>query len=233
MSINNLNQILSCLFNNKNKENNHSNKINLLKPVCNLWGYSRGNPIDRYYIEKFLENNSAYIKGHVLEVGDDSYTKEFGKDKVNKSDILNAEDNQPNTTIVADLNHGDHIPSDMFDCIIITQTLHLIYDVKSAIKTLYRILKPNGVLLATFPGITRISTTEWPASWYWSFTSHSTRKLFGEIFGNDNIVVNNHGNVLTSTAFLYGFACEELSNDQLEYNDPNYELLITLKAIKM
>jgi len=38
---------------------------------------------------------------------------------------------------------------------VFTQTLHLIYDVRSAIRTLHRVLKPGGVLLATFPGISQ------------------------------------------------------------------------------
>ena len=43
------------------------------------------------------------------------------------------------TTIVADLAAGEGIPSAAFDCLVITQTLHLLYDLFAAIRTLHRI----------------------------------------------------------------------------------------------
>src|SRR3990167_2232253 len=131
-----------------------------LNPVSNHWGSDRGLPVDRYYIEKFLASNTKYIMGNVLEVGDDSYTRKFGREKIIQSNILNLlEESNPNTTIIADITSAPHIPSDNFDCIIFTQTLQLIYDFRSAIQTLYRILKPGGVLLATFPGISQTAGT--------------------------------------------------------------------------
>ena len=123
-----------------------------------MFGYDRGRPIDRYYIEEgFLARHGDDIRGHVLEIGDASYTQEFGGDRVAVSDVLHVDEGNPQATIVADLSSADHIPSDTFDCIIFTQTLHFIYDVRSAIQTLHRILKPEGVLLATFPVSAKIT----------------------------------------------------------------------------
>ena len=94
---------------------------------------------------------------------------------------------------MADLARADHIPSAAFDCIILTQTLHLIYDVRAAIATLHRILGPGGVLLLTVPGITRISHDEWPGSWYWSFTTDSASRLFAEAFGPGRVAIGSRG----------------------------------------
>jgi len=58
-----------------------------LKPISRKFGFDRGTPIDRYWINKFIEENSQYIKGNVLEIGDSRYTKEFGKSVIN-SDVL-------------------------------------------------------------------------------------------------------------------------------------------------
>jgi ubiquinone/menaquinone biosynthesis C-methylase UbiE len=135
-------------------------------------------------------------------------------------------------TIIADLTQADHIPSETFDCIILTQTLQLIYDVRAALKTLHRILKPGGVLLATFPGITQISHSEWVDSWFWRFTSSSARQLFKEFFSATHIQVESYGNVLTASAFLYGLAVEELHQEELDYRDPDYEVSITVRAVK-
>jgi hypothetical protein len=116
--------------------------------------------------------------------------------------------------------------------VILTQTLHLIYDVRAALKTLYRILKPAGVLLVTTPGISQISEDQWGAYWCWSFTTLSARRLFAEVFPAASVEIKAYGNVLAATAFLYGLAAQELFGDELDHNDPCYEVLITVRAVK-
>lgn len=128
----------------------------------------------------------------------------------------------------------DHIPSNTFDCFILTQTLQLIYDVRAAIKTSYRILKPGGVLLATFPGLSQKNHPGYMERWedLWRFTSTSAQRMFLEVFPSQNLQVQAHGNVLVATAFLYGLAAEELRQEELDYPDPDYEVLITVRAVK-
>lgn len=203
-----------------------------LTPVSQEFGDGRGLPIDRYYVEVFLEHHSADIHGRVLEVGDDSYTRKYGGQRVTKRDILHVVEGNPSATIIADLTRADHIPSDCFDCIILTQTLHLVYDVRAAIETLWRILKPGGVLLATFPGISQTSIDQWADTWYWSFTVHSARRLFHEVFPAKNVEIQFHGNVMAATSFLQGLAAEELHQNELDHSDPHYQMLITVRAVK-
>jgi ubiquinone/menaquinone biosynthesis C-methylase UbiE len=112
---------------------------------------------------------------------------------VTASDVLHIVEGNPQATIVGDLACADHIPSNLFDCIILTQTLQCIYDVRAAIGTLYRILKPGGVVLATFPGITKISHRDWGYTWYWNFTARSARRLFEEAFPADQVQVEATG----------------------------------------
>jgi len=201
-------------------------------PISLEFGYDRGQPIDRYYIENFLARHAEAIRGRVLEIGDNSYTRRFGGNCVAISDVLHITEGNPQATIVADLARADHIPSDTFDCIVLTQTLHLIYEVHSVIQTLHRILKPGGILLATFPGICTIARDQWGARWYWAFTSQSARRLFEEAFSAENVRIETHGNVLAAASFLYGLASQELRQKELDHRDPYCELLITLRAIK-
>ena len=204
-----------------------------LNPICRDFGCARGVPVDRYYMEQFLASQSKIIQGRVLEIAENSYTCRYGGDKVTKSDVLHVAENNPYATMVGDLTRADHIPGDAFDCIILTQTLQFIYDVPAAMRTLYRILKPGGVLLATFSGISQISPfdmEEWGQ--YWNFTTLSARKLFTEQFPSTHVQVKSHGNVLVATAFLQGMVIEDLRKDELDYNDPEYEVLITVKATK-
>jgi len=101
--------------------------------------------------------------------------------------------------------------------------------VRAAIFNLYRILKPGGILLATFPGISQISRYDMDR---WRFTTLSAQKLFEEVFSPVNVTVASYGNVLAANAFLHGLAGEELRPQELDHQDPDYELLITVRAIK-
>jgi SAM-dependent methyltransferase len=203
-----------------------------LNPISKKWGTDRGTPVDRYYIENFFDNHSQDIHGHVMAVGDDTYTRMFGGQKVIKSDVLNLLEGDPQTTIVGDLSNAPHIPSNTLDCVICTQTLQLIYDILSAVQTIHRILKPGGVLLATFPGISKSMDQEWGSYWCWSLTPVSAAKLFGEFFQEGNINIDSYGNVLVAVSFLHGLAGEELTKEELDYHDPGYEIVIAVRAVK-
>ena len=192
----------------------------------------RGLPVDRFYVESFLRKYAESIQGKVLEVGDDRYTRDFGKDRVTKSDILHYREGNRLATIVADLTDADHIESNRFDCVICVQTLQCIYDLRSAVRTMHRILKPDGVLLATFPGITSLGNKRWIESWCWSMTSVSARKLFQEFFLETNLVIEQFGNLLAATSFLHGLASQELPQEKLEYCDPAFPLIIGVRAKK-
>ncbi|HWQ34599.1 MAG TPA: methyltransferase domain-containing protein [Blastocatellia bacterium] len=203
-------------------------------PICRDYGYSRGGPIDRYYIENFLAANSADIRGRVLEIGDNSYTLRFGGDRVTRSDVLHIEAGNPQATIIGDLADAPHIPAETFDCIVLTETLYLIYDFHAALRTLHRILKPGGVLLATFPGmshqICRAEADRWGD--YWRFTSYSARRFLAEVFPPETVQVTAFGNVLVAISFLHGLSASELKKEELDYHDHDYEFSIAVRAVK-
>jgi SAM-dependent methyltransferase len=205
-----------------------------LEPLTRSFGYDRGQPIDRYYINKFLGKHAADISGHVLEIGDDRYTKRFGGNRVTKSHVLDQEHPDSTPTIIADLTNAEHVPSNSFDCIIIIQTLQFIYDVHKAVQTLHRILKPGGVVLASVPSVSpicRYDMDRWGD--YWRFTNAAVNRVFGDVFGSNNLEVEAYGNVLVATAFLHGMAAEELTTEELDFKDRDYEALITVRAVKV
>ena len=160
--------------------------------------------------------------------------KKYGQDRVTKSDVLHPVEGNPDATIVADLTKADHLPSDCYDAIIFTQTLQVIYDIRTVIATLYRILKPGGVLLATVSGMAQISLDDFD-KWgeYWRFTSLSARLLFEEVFSVGNVTVHPYGNVLAAISFLEGLACEDLKQSELDARDRSYEILIAVRAVKL
>lgn len=203
-----------------------------LTPLSSIFGYDRGRPIDRYYIEGFLEQHRSDVKGIVLEVDDSRYTERFGGDRVTLSEVLHVIEGAPYATIIANLEDAPAIPSESFDCVIITQTLHLIYETRRAIETVRRILKPGGVVLATVPGISPIDRAEWRDSWHYNFTACSAQRMFNESFGAEHVSVTTHGNVLSAMSFLQGVAAEELTSGELDYVDDVFPVTVAIRAVK-
>lgn len=207
-----------------------------LSPISRDWGDDRGGPIDRYYITDFLDRHRRDVRGRVLEIAEDVYARWFGDDRVLHVDVLQYQEGEhPRATFTGDLADAPHMPDDTFDCVILTQTLQLIYDLRGAVATVHRILRPGGVVLVTVPGITPVNrhdSESWGNHWCWSFTELSVRRLFEERFAAKDVHTETFGNVLAAAAFLYGLGRGELTRAELEHRDPDYEMLIALRARK-
>lgn len=204
-----------------------------LAPISANYGFDRGRPVDRHYIEQFLRRHQADVRGWVLELGDDTYAKQFGGDRVAGTDVLHGTPGNPRATVVADLAVADHLPSDKYDCILLTQAIFLMFDVRAVIGTLHRILRPGGVLLVTTPGISKIDRDPYNGNQdSWRFTEYSLRRRLEESFPADLTTVESFGNVLAATAFLYGLADSELTPEELAYHDADYPLIVAARAVK-
>lgn len=204
-----------------------------LRPISPDWGMERGQPIDRYYIENFLAAHTVDVQGHVLEIGSNTYTRRFGGDRVTQSVVLHVAEQKDVVTLIGDLTTGENMPADTFDCVILTQTLNAIFDVAAALQTVHRILKPGGVALITVPGISKISRYDMDRwGYYWSFTTASMMRLMTAVFPPEGVQISAYGNVLTAIAFLHGLSSQELRRRELDTTDPDYELLITVRAAK-
>jgi SAM-dependent methyltransferase len=203
-------------------------------PVSAIFGLDRGQPVDRYYIERFLAAHAGDIKGRCLEMGDAYYINKFGEGKPTQIDIMHVAEGNPEATIVADLTSADHVPSDSFDCIIFTQSLQMIYDMKAALRTLHRILKPGGVILITSHGISKIGRRLGRDDWgeYWHLTTQSLEALIRETFPAADCEISSYGNVLTAVSYLHGLATEELSESELDYCDPDFEVIVAARVVK-
>jgi SAM-dependent methyltransferase len=203
--------------------------LNRRRPLSE-WGWRRGTPVDRVYIERFLADHREDIRGRVLEIKDSAYTLRFGVG-VTRPDVLDIDPGNPSATIVSDLvDLGDDV-RDTFDCVILTQTLQLVSDPVRAIASAHSVLRPGGVLLATVPTITRADRSYDEDIDRWRFTGAGCRQLFGSVFG-PAMSVHSYGNVLVAISFLAGVAAEELTDKDLWDSDPDYEVLVAIRAVK-
>ena len=209
------------------------NDASTTKPVSTLFGFDRGTPIDRYYIEKFLADKSHFIHGRVLEIGDNSYSRRFGGDNITAFEVLHATSQNRAATIIGDLVDITTLPKAAVDCFICTQTFNFIFDVRKAVEGAHHLLKPGGVLLATVAGISQISRYDMER-WgdYWRFTTASINRLFRPVF-TEGVEVESYGNVLAATAFLQGIVVEDLPDPALlDDRDEDYQLVISIVARK-
>lgn len=200
-------------------------------PFSDRWGFDRGTPIDRFYIEAFLTLHQADIRGRVLEVGDARYTERFGAEVISH-DVLDFNPSNVHATVIADLANTDAFEQDAYDCFLLVQTLQYVFDVAAAVRTTRRLLRPGGVALVAVPAVTKIAGSAGIDGDFWRFTPAACRALFQAEFGEGSVEVNGHGNVLVAMAFLLGMASEELKEDELRLVDPWHPVVVTGRVVK-
>lgn len=201
------------------------------RPLSDSWGFDRGTPVDRYYIEGFLQRHAADIRGRTLEVKSSGYARRFGRG-AESYDVIDIDATNTDATLVADLARPASVPESRFDCFICTQTLQFIFDVPAAIASAYRLLRPGGTLLVTVPCVSRVGPRYGQETDYWRFTPASCRRLFGDVFGPAAIAVEPLGNVGAGVAFLRGAAVEEVPSRVLAANDPDFPVIIAVRAVR-
>lgn len=199
-------------------------------PVSTEWGHDRGSPVDRYYIESFLQKHRRDMHGRILEIRDSTYTEKFGEN-ITRHDVLDLDAKNPDATFICDLANAKCVPSEVIDCFVCTQTLQFVFEPRAAIAEIHRFLKPGGVVLATMPGISRVDRALADKD-YWRFSVASGEKLFGDCFGANNVSVRGYGNALTAMGFLTGMARQEFKLRVLEAHDKYFPVIVAVRAVK-
>jgi peptidoglycan/xylan/chitin deacetylase (PgdA/CDA1 family)/SAM-dependent methyltransferase len=207
-------------------------ELRATSPVSADWGYDRGTPIDRVFIERFIADHAADVRGTVLEVQENDLTRRFGARAVSRSDVLDVEASNPRAAVVADLRHAGALPGETYDCIVLTQTLHVIDDMPAVLRSCFRLLKPGGVLLATLPAASRVCIEYGRDGDFWRVTEAGARRVFEPVFGQSAVTTCAFGNVLTTTAFLQGLAAHELRPAEYDVADAAHPTLVGVRAVR-
>jgi hypothetical protein len=200
-----------------------------VQPLSQIWGFDRGIPIHRYYLKEFLQQCSADIRGHCLESQGNSYTSQLCQGRVTKLDILHKGPGNPVATIVADITTANTVPNNLFDCIICTYVLNIIFDLHKAVSELYRMLKPGGVLLVAVPQ-SNMCAPQWPE--LWRFTPEGLRLVLTQVFAVDHVSVRAYGNSLTAAGDLRALVADEFTNAELQHHDPRFGVIVCARAVK-
>jgi SAM-dependent methyltransferase len=196
------------------------------QPVSRTFGYERGVPIHRYYVDRFFEAHAHRIHGRCLEFQNSGYVH---RGRPTRIDVLDLSADNPNATIVADLTQPNDIPSDTFDCIVCVHVLHLVYEADVFTRELHRLLAPEGTLLVAVPGTSMIDPN-WTE--YRRWTPLGIRTLLGQFFQSSNIQVECYGNSLAAAAEMRGLASDEIAPWDLEARDDIFPVEVCGLAVK-
>ena len=121
------------------------------------------------------------------------------------------------------------MPKESFDSIICTNVLNFIFDVESAIKGIYQMLKKDGKCIVTLDGpsshVSRYDMERWGD--YWRFTNLSAKLAFERSnFKVEHCTV--YGNPYACSAQLNGFCLQDVDQSKLFPSNQDYQLLIAL-----
>jgi len=200
------------------------------RPISGHWGYDRGQPIDRWYIEAFLDAHRGDVRGDALEVKSDTYVRRYGS-RLGRVHVLDVDAANPAATVTGDLGGEAPLPGGSLDCFVLTQTLQYVWDLRAAVRNAHEMLRSGGALLLTVPAVARVSC-ELDFGDYWRFTVDSTRRLLGPVFGEQNVSIASRGNLVAANAFLAGLAASELSRRELDDDDERFPVVITARAAR-
>jgi SAM-dependent methyltransferase len=200
-----------------------------VRPASRTFGYDRGQPIHRYYVDRFFQDHAHHIRGHCLEFDRAGYSQTFGKGRTTKIDVMDLDDDNPRATIVADLTKPNAVQSDTFDCIVCVHVLHLVYEADLFTKELHRLLAPGGALLLAVPG-TQMIDPDWTE--YRRWTGLGIQTLLGQFFDPTDIVVETYGNSLAAAAEMRGLACDEITPRELHAKDDLFQVEVCGLAVK-
>jgi hypothetical protein len=195
------------------------------RPLSESFGYDRGTPVDRWYIERFLAENASDVHGDVLEVGDARYTERFGGDRVTRSDVVDVDPSNDRATIVADLCERGSLPRSAFDCFVLTQTLQFLPDVATGLQNAFDALRAGGTLLVTAPTVSRLEPNQAERD-LWRFGPAGLELALRRACPGADVRVAGYGSLVAAVASLEGLAAEELDEDELRRIDPDFPLVV-------
>jgi len=186
-----------------------------VRPFSTCFGWDRGTPIDRYYVDRFFDQHREFITGDVLEIQQSVYTQRYGHHlrTMHSFDI----DPRFGATFTCDLAHcEDVLPSQTYDCVLMPCTLSLLREIKPCLRNALRAVKPGGVILANGAGLIPFDGADTD---FWHCSPEGWRHLTRSVWPDCEIVVEGHGNCLAVVAANLGLSAEELTAEELDCSD--------------
>jgi hypothetical protein len=197
-------------------------------PLSACFGFERGTPIDRYYLDAFLRANRDDIHGDVLEIQSSGYTSRYGRN-VRAAHTVDI-DPRFEATFTCDLAHSDEvIPTDAFDCFLLPNTLTVLRDLDGCLRQALRIVRPGGTILGSGAVLSQCLPD---GGDYWRLSAEGWREVTSRAWRGCEVAVASYGNCLAATAAIMGIAVEELTARELDAHDPQFPVFVGIRCRK-
>lgn len=194
-------------------------------PLSTHYGFDRGTPIDRYYVDRFFTERRQLVAGRALEIQTTDHIRRYGSG-VTAADTLDI-DASFHPTYCCDLAKAGIVPTGGYDCFLLPNTLCFLRDLDGALREARRIVRPGGAILATVPAFVPLTLD---VEDYWHLSADGWRVVLDRVWAGCRTVVEAHGNCLAAAAAMYGIAVEELTSAELDVTDPRYPILVTIEC---
>ena len=192
--------------------------------ICEWFGFSRGAPVDRYYLDRFVAEIRERVVGEVLEIGGRSANRElYGFPNVTRYQTLDMRPG-PGVDIVGDAHDPAIHPPDSVDSIVAFNVLEHCEQPWKVVENMRLWLRRGGWAFCMVPNAQRIHAMPrdyWralPEAVQWMFRDFSTREI------------RQYGNPTTVIAAYLGIAAEELSRDELDEIHLDYPVATCISA---
>jgi SAM-dependent methyltransferase len=195
-------------------------------PFSPTFGYDRGTPIDRYYLDRFLTEEGGAIRGVVGEIAGTTLVDAYGGSRVTRAEVIDLDDANPRVTLHADLGRPSSLPLSSFDCLVVVQTLQYVAEPGVAIANCLQALRPGGTLLLAVPALAAHDDHERDEDDHWRFWPGGVAALVARVAPDATVRTVAYGNLVTALAFLHGLAAEELRAAELAPTDLRFPVLV-------
>ena len=184
------------------------------------WGYGRGLPVDRWYIDAYLRDHADQVTGHALEVKEDYYASMLGATSV---DVIDIDATNEEATLIGDLCEPGALAEVSPDVVILTQTMQYLADPHAALLQILDCLRPGGSLLVTVPCAQRVDGSHD----LWRWTPMGLERQLRAALGSRpaTLSVEGLGNGLSVRASVFGLAADDLDPAALARTDPALPLV--------
>jgi SAM-dependent methyltransferase len=194
-------------------------------PFCSQFGHFRGNPIDRYYLDRFIDEIRSEVKGVTLEIGGSRSNRELYRFK-NTTSYLAMDLSGPDLDIAGDAHDPNVVEKESMDTILLFNVLEHCERPWVVADNIYQWLKPQGQVFCMVPTAQRVHRV--PQD-YWRILPDALNSIFSR-FPRRKLYV--YGNPLTTIAANYGIAAEELTREELDCHHENYPVANCIHAQK-
>ena len=195
-------------------------------PICHQFGFTRGTPVDRYYLDKFISEIRHQVVGSVLEIGGVLQNKEIYQLSLATEYQTLELVFRPGVTVVGDAHDSTVIMPESVDTILLFNVLEHCHNPWVVVQNIHSWLRVGGKCFCLVPNAQKLHSG--PKD-YWRPLPDGMKQLFQD-FSEYNLHI--YGNPLTVLASFMGVAAEELSTQDLDDFHPDYPVSTCIAALK-